>query len=268
MGAQGLEGWAGVPRAPELFLVLPSMPLRGAVCLPGPGTHMPLGPKPASQVKPSPAGWRPLCTRPGRSCPAPRGQIPLASWSSHPAPGSHGAVSQPGCSASTGPTSRCCFPLPSPLRSPLGPRLSITGIPQAWASLPGVSGTLDSLLPLGHFITAHGANDLRPSCGQVSFRMWCDTAHPPSPNQDPNSLCHRPGARHTDVAPSLAYDSVFHLQDFAQRVPSTSEVPLLLLCPQDTPAYVTARGVGKLPPMGHTSYCMAELRIVFTFLNA
>lgn len=53
MGAQGLEGWAGVPRAPELFLVLPSMPLRGAVCLPGPGTHMPLGPKPASQAMPS-----------------------------------------------------------------------------------------------------------------------------------------------------------------------------------------------------------------------
>lgn len=91
------------------------------------------------------------------------------------------------------------------------------------------------------------------TCGLrvARFHSGCgatDTAHPPSPNQDPNSLCHRPGARHTDVAPSLAYDSVFHLQDFAQRVPSTSEVPLLLLCPQDTPAYVTARGSANYRP--------------------
>lgn len=64
----------------------------------------------------------------------------------------------------------------------------------------------------------------------------------PFHNQVPNSLCHRPWVSHTDLAPSLAYDSVFHLQAFAQRVPFASKVRLHLLSTQDTPAYVTDQG--------------------------
>lgn len=139
----------------------------------------------------------------------------------------------------------CCFLLPCPLLSPLGPRLRRIGIPQAWASLPGVPsrskrdpGLTFTSRPFYHCTWSPTTWGLHGARFQDVARHSSPIPHP-FHKQDPNSLGHRPWARRTDVAPSLAHDSVFHLQDFAQRVPSTSEVHLLLLCPQDTPAYVT-----------------------------
>ena len=108
------------------------------------------------------------------------------------------------------------------------------GVPSRWKGKKSraLDSPLTSLRQFSHCIWRPATQG--PSRGPPFSKLT--SISQPFHNRIPNSLCHGPWASHSDPAPSLACDSVFHLQAFVQRVPSASKACLPLLSTWDTPA--------------------------------